>query len=163
MLNHGLLHVPRGICIPRSDQAVRLPRRLLAKRTDSPPVTLPVGRVVIHDDEEPHALDVESDAPHGAREPIVGAAAQNPRVMSLIAVARPVVPHLGAGLGEVVQDQARLRVEADRAVLLGNAGEAGEKHVAVAGIGPQCENAWAAGTMRKGELDGGLGGAGGRR
>lgn len=102
-------------------------RRLPAKRIHVCPVRLPVGRAVMDDELEAHALDVNDDA--------LVPAAQDPRVASLVAAARPVVPDLGAGLGEVVQHQPRLGVEADGAVLRGDAGRRGEQHVAAVGVG----------------------------
>lgn len=126
-----------------------LAARRLAKRINVCPVRVPVGRAVIDDEPEAHALDVNDDA--------LVPAAQDPRVASLVAAARPVVPDLGAGLGEVVQHQPRLGVEADGAVLRGDAGRRGEEHVAAAGVGAEHEAPLSKGLLAKAQLDGSLG------
>lgn len=142
----------------RQAKSAAQPRRLLREAVDTRPVGVPVGRVVIDNNLEAHALHVDGDAAHGAgREAVVAAAAQQPRVVAAVAVAVPVVPHLRSGVGEVIEHETRLRVEPDAAVLPSDAVQRREHDIAGRGVAAEDEAAGSLGLRIEGELQRALG------
>lgn len=148
-----------GCAVPAVSKTVN-PVGLGAEGVHASLVGVPVGGVVVDNEVEAHALDVDGDAPHRIGEALRATGAEDPRVVRLVADAVPVVPHLRAPLREVVEHEPVLAIEAQRAVLRRDAGELGQHDVAAMRVGAEDEAAGPLGRLIEGELDGLLRAAG---
>jgi hypothetical protein len=127
-------------------------------------IRIPVLGVVIDDDLEPDALDVDQDAVHKSREPLCRTAAEDPSILRLISVTIPVIPDLRPLLRKVVQHQPRLRIKTQRAVLWRNASTSWEHDIAAFRVRAEDEAAGTFGRLAEREGDGlgwSVGGEGG--
>lgn len=130
--------------IPSSRKTLR-PRGLSNEIFDFIMISVPVVRVIINDDLESHALNINGNALHHTRKPLLRTRAQDPRIISLITITLPIIPDLSSRLGIVIQYKTTFSIEAQLAVSPVDAWHCGEYDIALGWVRAYDERAWAFG------------------